>query len=129
MQYLFFNFYNRLYQDGKSNIGNHPEWDAYGMMVTGAIMWYLLFYEIYYYEILNMNFPENFKVIGFIICLLFLTTFYFMYLYKGIYRKIYLKYNYLNIKQRKFGLVISMFYLFLPVSIAAFITLKWHGKI
>ena len=129
MQYLFFNFYNRLFQDGKLNTRSHPEWDAFGMMTSGAIIWYLVFYEIYYYEILNANFPPNFKTVGFVICILILTVFYFMFLYKEKYKKIYFKYNHLNSKQRKQGLIISLFYLFLPILIGAYITLRWHGKI
>ncbi len=129
MKYLFFSFYNRLYQDGKLNIRTHPEWDAYGMMVSGAIMWYLLLYEIYYYEILNTNFPENFKAFGLIPCTFFLIAFYFMFLFKGNYKKIYFKYKHLNLKQRKHGLIISIFYLFLPILIGSIIAMKWHGRI
>lgn len=129
LRYIFFHFYNRLYQDGKLNTRNHPEWDAYGIVASGAIMWYLVAYEFYYYDLQNINFPENFKVIGFSVNILILILLYFIFLFKKRYEQIYFQYNHLNRMQRKKGLIISIAYLFLPIFIGAYIALKWHGKI
>lgn len=129
MKYIFFNFYNKMYQDGKPNAQKFPEWNAYSLVATATIFWYLVIQEFYYFDIENAELPANFKLTGFFVFILILVLLYFLLLFDNRYKKIYNQFSHLNRVQRKIGLIISFCYLFLAIFIGAFITLKWHGRI
>ena len=128
MRYIFFHLYNRLYQDGKL-VRNSPEWVALGLVIVGTFFWFMLLSEIYYFYICNVNFPDEFDGVSTVISFLIILSLYFILVYRKRYEKIYAQYKNLDIKQRKRGFLIAIMYVFLPIVIGAFITLKWHGKI
>jgi hypothetical protein len=129
MGYLFFHLYNRLYQDGRINTRNHPEYDAIGLMFFGTFMWFLSIYCLYYFYFLNIDLPHNFHLYCIVVVALISLLLYLLFIHKNRYNKIYLKYQRRNKKQRKKGLLISILYVFLPFLISVFCTLKWHQKI
>ena len=129
MKYIFFNFYNKMYQDGKPNAQKFSEWNAYSLVATATIFWCIVIGEFYYFDIENVELPENYRAIGFFVLILILVLLYFLLLFDNRYKKIYNQFSHLNTVQRKLGLIISFCYFFLPIFIGAFITLKWHGKI
>ena len=129
MRYLYFHIYNRLYQDGKINNKNHPELDAFSLIACGSCLWFLVFYEFYYYCILNINFPANFQITCLVAAILISSILYFLLVFKEKYKEVYSRFRSLNIKQMRTGLIISISYVFLPIIIGAYITLKWHGKL
>ena len=116
-----------MYQDGKLNTQKKSQWNAYIIMSTATIFWYLVIEAFYYYDIKNVNLPENPQALGFLVLILILVIFYFL-LYNQ-HEKIYNQFCHLNRLQRKIGLIISFSYFLLPIFVGAFITLRWHGDI
>ena len=57
MKYIFFNFYNKMYQDGKPNAQKFSEWNAYSLVATATIFWCIVIGEFYYFDIENVELP------------------------------------------------------------------------
>lgn len=128
MDYLFFHLYNRMYQDGKF-ARNMPEWNALALIVIGSCIWLMLIFECYFFYYLNINLPQNFRLMAFSMAIILFLVGYFAFIYKRRFNRIYSHYKNRNKIQQKIGLSISLIFVFLPIVITAIITLSWHGKI
>ncbi|MDB5030351.1 MAG: hypothetical protein JWP71_1072 [Mucilaginibacter sp.] len=126
MRYIFFCIYNSQYLDGKNRVNTTPWFTAVCMMMGGSFCCVAILAEIYYFYILNQNFPsEN----SFATFLVLFAIHYFLFIKDKRYEKIYDHYKASPFNNRKTNVSVSLSYIFIPAAISMLIAMKWHKVI
>ncbi|MGZ3757174.1 MAG: hypothetical protein ACXVAY_12740 [Mucilaginibacter sp.] len=128
MRYIFFCIYNTQYLDGKNKTNNTPWLNAVCMMLGGSFCCMSIIFEIYYFYILNKNFPLNSITFDMSIGLLIFLHYFFL-IKDESYNAIYDRYKDSGYNNRKTNVMVSLAFTFIPTFIAMVIAMKWHKVI
>lgn len=126
MEYIFFCIYNTQYLDGNNKVNKTPWFDALGIMIAGSCCWLGIIFELFYFYLLNQNFPSV-SIAG-IVIISFLLSYlhYFMFIKDKKYEKIYKHYKSKNAISSKTAKWVSISYVLIPGIISMLIAMKWH---
>jgi hypothetical protein len=113
--------------DGKNKKNKTPWFDALGLMIAGSLGWAGVFFEIFYFYVLNENFPSVSKIEIVLIAFLFLYMHYFFFIRDRKYDRIYERYK--SIDRKKTEKLICVAYIFVPLLSSIFIAMIWHKVI
>lgn len=124
MNYIFYCIYNSQYRDGKNKKNKTPWFDALGLMIAGSLGWAGIIFEIFYFYILNENFPSVSAIGVVLIAILFFYLHYFFFIRHKKYDRIYEQYK--SIDRKKTEMLICVTYIFVPLISSMFIAMIWH---
>lgn len=127
MNYIFYCIYSTQYLDGKNKKNKTPWFDALGLMIAGSLGWAGVFFEIFYFYVLNENFPSVSKIEIVLIAFLFFYMHYFFFIRDRKYDRIYERYK--SIDRKKTEKLICVAYIFVPLLSSIFIAMIWHKVI
>ncbi|MDN5285464.1 MAG: hypothetical protein JWR38_1738 [Mucilaginibacter sp.] len=127
MNYIFYCIYNTQYLDGKNKKNKTPWFDALALMLAGSLGWVGVIFEIFYFYVLNKNFPSVSIIEIALICVLFFYIHYVFFITRMKYDRIYERYK--SINGKKTEKLICVMYVFVPLISSMLISMIWHKVI